>query len=42
METTSPMRFTLKLDRDKLEGDMRGSVDSGQIAGKVQFSRDKE
>ena len=41
-ETVTPMRFSLKLDGDKMEGEMRGSVESGQIVAKVQFTREKE
>ncbi len=41
-ETATPMKFTLKLNGDRMEGEMRGSVDSGPIVAKVQFTREHE
>ncbi|MBI3471814.1 MAG: hypothetical protein HY013_10705 [Candidatus Solibacter usitatus] len=38
-ETASPMKFTLTLENGKLTGEMRGAVESGQIAGKVSLAR---
>ena len=40
-ETTRPMRFTLKLLGDRLEGEMKGEIDEGEITGKVTLSREK-
>ena len=40
-ETTQPMRFTLKLVGGRLEGEMKGAVDEGEIVGKVTLSREK-
>ncbi len=39
-ETTRPMRFNLKLVGERLEGEMKGSVDEGEIVGKVTLSRE--
>ncbi len=39
-ETTRPMRFSLKLVGERLEGEMKGSVDEGEIVGKVTLSRE--
>ena len=40
-EYTTPFRFTLTLVNDTLEGEMKGSMDEGEIVGKVKLSRDK-
>lgn len=41
-EATSPMKFTLTLiSDDRIEGDMKGAIDSGNIAGKVVLTRAK-
>jgi len=40
-ETATPMKFTLTLDGDRLVGQMKGSVDEGEITGKVELTREK-
>jgi hypothetical protein len=40
VETTSAMRFNLVLDGNHLEGEMKGTVDSGEIVGKVRLTRE--
>jgi len=40
-ETTGPMKFSLRIAGDQLEGTMKGSIDSGDINGKVKLTRDK-
>jgi hypothetical protein len=40
-ETTGPMKFNLKIAGDQMEGTMKGSIDSGDIKGKVKLRRDK-
>jgi hypothetical protein len=40
-ETTGPMKFNLKIIGDQMEGTMNGSIDSGNIKGKVKLTRDK-
>jgi len=40
-ETTGPMKFSLKIAGDRMEGTMNGSIDSGDIKGKVKLTRDK-
>ena len=40
-QTSSPFKFTLTLVNDTLEGEMKGSVDEGEIVGKVKLNRDK-
>ena len=40
-QTSSPFKFTLTLAKDTLEGEMKGSVDEGEIVGKVKLSREK-
>jgi hypothetical protein len=40
-ETSSPFRWTLTLVNDQLEGEMKGSVDEGEIVGKVKLTREK-
>ena len=40
VETTSAMKFSLVLRGDRLEGEMKGSVDSGEIVGKVKLTRE--
>ena len=40
-ETSSPFKWTLTLVNDQLEGEMKGSVDEGEIVGKVKLSRAK-
>ena len=37
--STTPFKFTLTLVNDRLEGEMKGSVDQGEIVGKVKLSR---
>ena len=39
VETTSAMKFNLVLDGNHLEGEMKGTVDSGEIVGKVRLTR---
>jgi len=39
-ETLSAMKFSLTLEGDHLEGEMKGMVDSGEIVGKVRLTRD--
>ena len=38
-QTSSPFKFTLTLVNDRLEGEMKGSVDEGEVVGKVKLSR---
>jgi hypothetical protein len=40
-ETTGPMKFSLKIAGDQMEGTMKGSIDSGDIKGKVKLTREK-
>jgi hypothetical protein len=41
-EATSPMKFSLVLvSDDRIEGDMKGAIDVGNIQGKVVLSRVK-
>ncbi len=40
-ETTGPMKFSLKIAGDRMEGTMKGSIDSGDINGKVKLTREK-
>jgi hypothetical protein len=40
-ETTGPMKFSLKIAGDSMEGTMKGSIDSGDINGKVKLTREK-
>ena len=40
VETTSSMKFNLVLDGDHLVGEMKGTVDSGEITGKVRLTRE--
>ena len=40
VETTSAMKFNLILEGDRLEGEMKGTVDSGEIVGRVRLKRD--
>ncbi len=40
-ETVGPVKFNLTVTGDRMEGDMRTSVDSGDITGKVKISRQK-
>lgn len=40
-ETSGPMKFILKIAGDKMEGTMKGSIDSGDINGKVKLTREK-
>jgi|SRR5579872_1378898 len=40
-QSSGPFKFTLVLVNDKLEGEMKGTVDDGEIVGKVKLSRDK-
>src|SRR2546430_16494956 len=40
-QTSGPFKFTLTLAKDTLEGEMKGSVDEGEIVGKVKLSRAK-
>jgi len=37
--STTPFKFTLTLVKDHLEGEMKGSMDQGDIIGKVKLSR---
>ena len=39
-ETLSSMKFSLILQDDHLEGEMKGMVDSGEIVGKVRLTRE--
>jgi len=36
-----PMKFTLTLEQDRLEGEMKGTVEDGEIVGKVKLAREK-
>jgi len=38
-QTNSPFKWTLTLVNDRLEGEMKGSVDEGEIVGKVKLAR---
>jgi hypothetical protein len=40
-ETEGAVRFVLTLEGDRLEGEMKGSVDTGDIVGKVKLTRAK-
>ena len=40
-ETLSSMKFNLTLQNDRLEGEMKGTVDSGEIVGKVRLTREQ-
>jgi hypothetical protein len=40
-ETSSSMRFSLKVQGEQMKGDMKGSADGNDIVGKVSFSRAK-
>ena len=40
-ETSGPMKFTLRIAGDRMEGTMKGSIDSGDINGKVKLTREK-
>jgi hypothetical protein len=40
-ETSGPMRFSLKIAGNQMEGTMKGSIDSGDINGKVKLTREK-
>ena len=40
-ETSSSMRFSLKVQGERMQGDMKGSADGNDIVGKVSFSRAK-
>ena len=39
-ETLSSMKFSLTLSGDHLEGEMKGTVDSGEIVGKVRLTKE--
>jgi hypothetical protein len=42
-EATAPMKFNLVLvSDDRIEGDMKGTVDVGSISGKVVLTRSKQ
>ena len=38
-ETATAMKFTLKVNEGKMTGEMRGTVEAGQIVAKVSFAR---
>jgi len=38
-ETQSAMKFNLTLEGDQLQGEMKGTVDTGEIVGKVRLIR---
>ena len=40
-ETDGEMKFSLKIDGDRMEGTMKGSLDTGDINGKVRLTREK-
>lgn len=40
-ETLGPAKFNLIVDGDHMEGEMKTSVDTGDITGKVKISRQK-
>ncbi len=40
-ETEGAMKFVLTVTGDSMEGNMRGSIDSGDIVGKVKLTREK-
>jgi hypothetical protein len=39
-ETLSAMKFSLVLNGDHLEGEMKGLIDTGEIVGKVKLQRE--
>jgi hypothetical protein len=39
-ETLSAMKFNLTLQGDRMEGEMKGMVDSGEIVGKVRLTKE--
>jgi hypothetical protein len=41
VETTGSMKFTLILNGDHLEGQIKGAVDTQDIEGKVKLNKDK-
>jgi hypothetical protein len=41
-ETLGAVQFDLTLEGDRMEGEMRGAVDVGQIVGRVSLTRQKE
>jgi len=40
-ETSSSMRFSLKVQGERMQGEMKGSADGNDIVGKVSFSKAK-
>lgn len=40
-ETAGEMKFSLKIEGDRMEGTMKGSLDTGDINGKVRLTREK-
>ncbi|MGI8988402.1 MAG: hypothetical protein ACR2I2_02320 [Bryobacteraceae bacterium] len=40
-DTEGAMRFVLTLSGDRMEGDMRGSIESADITGRVKLKREK-
>ncbi len=40
-ETEGAMKFILTVTGDSMEGNMRGSIDSGDIVGRVKLTREK-
>ena len=40
-ETSSSMRFSLKVQGEQMQGDMKGSAEGNDIVGKVSFSKAK-
>ncbi len=40
-ETEGAMKFILTVTGDSMEGNMRGSIDNGDIVGKVKLTREK-
>lgn len=38
-ETLSTVKFNLTLDGDQLKGEMKGTLDTGEISGKVRLTR---
>ena len=41
VETSSSMRFSLKVQGEKMQGEMKGTVDGNELVAKVSFSHVK-
>jgi hypothetical protein len=40
-DTSGPVKFTLKISADQMQGAMKGTLDTGEIAGTVKVTKDK-